>query len=146
MCVCVCAARTQTAFVYLSDVPPASGGETAFTKLLDAGVPPVEPKLGRLLVWPNVWTDEPSIADRRMYHEARELRRGIKYGANIWVRLTRNRNRFGGAAEKHRAAGSERAGGRKDEKDRRKHQRATDHTRTLVHIPDTPPEHVSSKN
>ena len=79
--------RILTAFVYLSDVPEAGGGETAFTKLLASGVPPVRPRTGRLLVWPNVWTDEPSIADRRMYHEAREVRSGVKYGANIWVRL-----------------------------------------------------------
>ena len=94
--------RILTAFVYLSDVPDGAGGETAFTKLIEHGVTPVQPRLGRLLVWPNVWIDEPSIADRRMYHEARELRHGVKYGANIWIRLTRNRNRFVAAG----AAGS----------------------------------------
>ena len=86
--------RILTAFVYLSDVPADGGGETAFTKLVAKGVEPVKPKLGRLLVWPNVWTDEPAIADRRMYHEARELKRGVKFGANIWIRLTDARNRF----------------------------------------------------
>ena len=84
--------RILTAFVYLSDVPADGGGETAFTKLVAKGVEPVKPKLGRLLVWPNVWTDEPAIADRRMYHEARELKRGVKFGANVWVRLHRLRH------------------------------------------------------
>ena len=83
--------RILTAFVYLSDVPEGAGGETAFTKLVQHGVPPVQPKLGRLLVWPNVWIDEPAIADKRMYHEARELHAGVKYGANIWIRLTRGK-------------------------------------------------------
>jgi hypothetical protein len=88
--------RILTAFVYLNDVADGAGGETAFTRLVHAGVPAVQPRLGRLLVWPNVFTDEPALADRRMHHEARTLRHGVKYGANVWIRLrSRARGRRG---------------------------------------------------
>lgn len=75
--------RILTAFVYLSDLPPDGGGETAFTKLGRV----VQPRLGRLIVWPNVWLRHPTTVDQRMYHEARAVRRGVKYGCNVWVRL-----------------------------------------------------------
>jgi hypothetical protein len=77
----------------LSPSQVGSGGETAFTKL---NVPPVVPRLGRLVVWPNVMTDETAgpRADIRMYHEAQQLTRGVKYAANIWVRLSNRRHRL----------------------------------------------------
>ena len=78
--------RILTAFVYLSDVPHDGGGETAFTRVRAR----TAPKLGRLLVWPNVRTDEPTLADERMHHEARTLRRGEKWGLNVWIRLSRD--------------------------------------------------------
>ena len=78
--------RILTAFVYLSDVPNGAGGETAFTRLR---VSPVRPRRGRLLVWPNVQVDEPVMADKRMFHEARVLRSGVKYGMNVWLNLAR---------------------------------------------------------
>ena len=79
--------RILTAFVYLSDTPERGGGETAFTRLRTV----VAPKLGRLLVFPNVRTDEPALADVRMHHEARTLNIGEKWGLNVWVRLSRDR-------------------------------------------------------
>jgi hypothetical protein len=33
-------------------------------------------------------------ADIRMYHEAQQLTRGVKYAANIWVRLSNRRHRL----------------------------------------------------
>ena len=40
-----------------------------------------------MIVWPNVWTAEPTSHDYRMMHEAREVSKGVKYGANVWLRL-----------------------------------------------------------
>lgn len=79
--------RILTAFVFLNDMTEGAGGETAFTKL--RGMTPVRPRLGRLLLWPNVWPDKPTMPDMRMYHEARVVRSGIKYACNIWIRLKR---------------------------------------------------------
>ncbi len=74
--------RIATIFLYLSD---AGGGETRFTDL--PGKPAVQPQRGRAIVWPNVWTAEPSSHDFRMMHEASTVTAGIKYGANVWVRM-----------------------------------------------------------
>lgn len=76
--------RILTAFMYLSG-GDVEGGETAFTDL--PGQPAVAPRLGRMIVWPNVWTAEPTTHDHRMMHEARAVTKGVKYGANVWLRL-----------------------------------------------------------
>ena len=75
--------RVLTAFMYLST--PAAGGETAFPR--HPGVSPVEARAGRLLVWPNVHSDRVLENNLRMKHEARPVRAGVKYGANIWLRM-----------------------------------------------------------
>ena len=80
--------RIMTAFMYLSDVE--GGGETAFTDL--PGNPSAKPQLGRMIVWPNVWTAEPTSHDHRMMHEARPVTQGVKYGANVWIRMYPNDN------------------------------------------------------
>ena len=86
--------RALTALLYLSDLPEGGGGETAFPRLTQAhgGAPlAVAPRVGRLLVWPNVRDDEPTlgVADLRMLHEARTVTAGTKLAANVWVRLHR---------------------------------------------------------
>jgi prolyl 4-hydroxylase len=73
--------RILTFFLYLSDVE--EGGATRFTKLgLD-----IRPKKGRALVWPSVMSDDPSMWDKRMFHEARDVIRGEKRAANHWIHL-----------------------------------------------------------
>ena len=70
--------RTWTAMIYLNE--PRSGGATRF-KLLDF---PIEPKLGRILIWnnmaldgsPNPWT----------LHEGMPVERGTKYIVTKWYR------------------------------------------------------------
>ena len=44
------------------------------------------PRLGRMIIWPNVWSAEPSSQDNRMMHEARPVAAGVKYGVNVWLR------------------------------------------------------------
>jgi hypothetical protein len=83
--------RLLTVFLYLSD--DFEGGETRFTKL---GLS-VTPRRGRAVMWPSVvetTTEEQKegeggrrswTKDGRTTHEAREVRRGTKYGANAWI-------------------------------------------------------------
>lgn len=77
--------RIMTAFMYLNDVPEGGGGETRFTDL--EHTPAVAPRLGRMIVWPNVWTMEPTSHDHRMMHEACPTTRDLKFGANVWIRM-----------------------------------------------------------
>ena len=72
--------RTQTIFVYLSDVE--SGGETAFP---NAGKR-VKPKKGRALHWFNI---EPNTLQNLecSLHGGTPVKRGQKWAANIWIRL-----------------------------------------------------------
>ena len=74
--------RILTFFLYLSDVE--EGGATAFNRLDGLAVPP---KKGRALIWPSVLNEDPSQPDRRMFHEARPVLRGVKYAANHWIHL-----------------------------------------------------------
>ncbi|KAL3809185.1 hypothetical protein ACHAXA_000704 [Cyclostephanos tholiformis] len=83
--------RILTFFLYLNDVE--NGGETRFTTLdID-----VKPKKGRALVWSSVMNDDPNRSDARMYHEAKEVLKGIKYAANHWIHQFdfRNANLWG---------------------------------------------------
>lgn len=87
--------RMLTAFLYLSELPEGSGGETVFTQLPGSGRGrrrsplAIAPRVGMLAVWPNVRADRPArgVPDMRMLHESRTVTRGVKYSANIWVRL-----------------------------------------------------------
>ena len=83
--------RVLTAYLYLSDLPADGGGETAFARLGGDGGLAIAPQVGRLLVWPNVRDDNPArgVADMRMLHSAQKVKRGVKFGANVWVRLHR---------------------------------------------------------
>jgi len=73
--------RILTFFLYLSDVE--EGGETYFNKLKIA----VTPKKGKALVWPSVLDEDPEFWDDRMYHEAKDVIRGLKRAANHWIHL-----------------------------------------------------------
>ena len=70
--------RILTVFLYLNDVE--DGGETDFPLL---GLS-VTPKRGRVVLWPSVLNDDPHLKDERTNHQAKPVRRGIKFGANAW--------------------------------------------------------------
>lgn len=71
--------RIYTFFVYLTDVPKHAGGTTFFPKLnkhFSAGK-------GQAIFWSNMVDGKD---DKRTLHSGTELKEGIKYGLNIWVR------------------------------------------------------------
>lgn len=78
--------RVLTFFLYLSDVE--EGGATRLTDLVGDGEEElyidIQPKIGRALIWPNVYDDDPLSMDVRTFHEALPVARGTKYGANAW--------------------------------------------------------------
>jgi prolyl 4-hydroxylase len=71
--------RILTVFLYLSDVE--EGGGTNFP-VLDLTV---EPKRGRVLIWPSVLDEDPHQVDPRTNHQALEVIKGKKFGANAWL-------------------------------------------------------------
>ena len=71
--------REFTFFVYLNDVPKGSGGTTHFPKLNKH----FKAKKGEAIFWSNMVNGED---DSRMLHSGTELKKGVKYGLNIWVR------------------------------------------------------------
>jgi prolyl 4-hydroxylase len=71
--------RMLTVFLYLSDVE--EGGGTNFP-VLDLTV---EPKRGRVLIWPSVLDEDPHQVDPRTNHQALEVIKGKKFGANAWL-------------------------------------------------------------
>ena len=81
--------RIVTFFLYLNDVE--DGGATRFNDISeeDEGLSiDVMPKKGTALLWPSVYDSHPSSRmDDRTYHEALVVKKGMKYGANAWLRL-----------------------------------------------------------
>lgn len=73
--------RILTFFLYLSDVE--EGGATNFPDLEIA----VQPKVGRALLWPSVLDSEPKDKEPRTDHEAQNVIKGLKFGANAWLHL-----------------------------------------------------------
>ena len=71
--------RILTFFLYLNDVE--EGGETYFPQL---GLS-VAAEKGKALVWPSVDDANPDLWDRRTYHEAKPVVKGVKYAANHWI-------------------------------------------------------------
>jgi prolyl 4-hydroxylase len=71
--------REITFFVYLNDVPDGAGGETQFTKLNKV----FKAKKGQAIFWHNAKNGE---VDKNTLHSGTELKKGTKYGLNIWVR------------------------------------------------------------
>ena len=75
--------RKYTFFVYLTDVPKNVGGTTYFPKLQKH----FTGKKGDAIFWDNI--DNNGKEDTRMLHSGTELKKGKKYGLNIWVREKR---------------------------------------------------------
>lgn len=74
-----CGARIMTIFLYLNDVE--EGGGTRFPKLDITQ----QPKKGSALLWPNVMDEDPLEEEKRTFHEALPVTKGVKYGANSWI-------------------------------------------------------------
>lgn len=66
--------RMLTVYMYLNDVE--AGGSTRFNDLDIA----VQPKRGRVVIWPSVLDKDTSQKDPRTRHEAMPVERGVKYG------------------------------------------------------------------
>jgi prolyl 4-hydroxylase len=62
---------------------PGFPGETNFPRNHNLSV---RPKKGRAVVWPSVLDSNPNMKDGRSDHQAMPVIRGVKYGANAWVR------------------------------------------------------------
>jgi prolyl 4-hydroxylase len=73
--------RILTVFLYLNAVE--EGGGTHFP-LLDLTV---EPKQGRVLIWPSVLDESPHDMDDRTEHEALAVIKGQKFGSNAWIHM-----------------------------------------------------------
>ena len=71
--------RILTVFLYLNEVE--EGGGTDFPEL---GIT-VQPKQGRVLIWPSVKDGNPDEKDPLTRHQALPVLKGVKYGANAWV-------------------------------------------------------------
>ena len=72
--------RKYTFFIYLTDVPEGVGGKTYFPKIdkhFSGGK-------GDAIFWDNIL--ENGEEDNRTLHSGTELKKGKKYGLNIWVR------------------------------------------------------------
>jgi prolyl 4-hydroxylase len=71
--------REKTAYIYLND--DFDGGHTVFPR---AGVD-LQPRKGRCALWKNIERDTGKIL-KESEHAAQPVRRGIKWGANVWIR------------------------------------------------------------
>lgn len=77
--------RILTIFLYLNDMEDEAGGGTNFPRL-DLTV---QPKLGRALIWPSVLNERANEMDPLTHHQALEVTKGVKYGANSWIHQRR---------------------------------------------------------
>lgn len=71
--------RMLTVYFYLSDVE--KGGGTNFPDLEMT----VQPKRGRVVIWPSVLDSDPTVKDGRTQHAALPVEAGVKYGINAWI-------------------------------------------------------------
>jgi prolyl 4-hydroxylase len=69
--------RIFTVFLYLNDVE--EGGGTHFPQLSIT----VQPKRGRVVIWPSVHDHDPNKKDSLTHHEALPVIKGIKYGGKF---------------------------------------------------------------
>lgn len=76
-----CGPRILTFYMYLSDVE--EGGETAFPMMNKS----VKPKKGSAVLWPSTYNNNPEQQDPRTHHEAKPVKKGVKFGANSWIHL-----------------------------------------------------------
>jgi prolyl 4-hydroxylase len=74
--------RLLTFFIYFNEVE--EGGGTRFPKLNNLTI---EPKQGRVLIWPSILDDDVNGEDPRTNHEALAVVKGYKYAANAWIHL-----------------------------------------------------------
>ncbi len=77
--------RVYTFYMYLNDVE--EGGETRFNDVGESPGATVTPKKGRVALWPSVWDNDPTRKEYRTGHEAMPVKKGVKYGANMWLHL-----------------------------------------------------------
>ena len=71
--------REQTFFIYLNNVPDKEGGKTHFPKIGKT----FQGKKGEAIFWRNMIDGK---EDKNTLHSGTELKNGIKYGLNVWVR------------------------------------------------------------
>ena len=71
--------REQTFFVYLNNVPDKEGGKTHFPRIGKT----FQGKKGEAIFWRNMVNGK---EDKNTLHSGTELKNGIKYGLNVWVR------------------------------------------------------------
>jgi len=71
--------RVLTVFLYLNNVE--SGGGTHFPFLGDLVI---QPKQGRIVLWPSVLNNFPDDVDNRTMHQALPVEAGVKYSVNSW--------------------------------------------------------------
>ena len=74
--------RLLTFFIYFNEVE--EGGGTRFPELNNLTI---QPKQGRVLIWPSVLDEDVNAQDERTDHEALAVERGEKYAANAWLHL-----------------------------------------------------------
>eukprot|EP00986_Skeletonema_menzelii_P020555 scaffold31611_cov160-Skeletonema_menzelii.AAC.3 len=74
--------RLLTFFIYFNSVE--EGGGTRFPKLNNLTI---EPKQGRVLIWPSILDEDVNAQDERTDHEALAVTKGEKYAANAWLHL-----------------------------------------------------------
>jgi hypothetical protein len=77
--------REWTVLIYLNDVEPGDGGETAF---VSTGTTPllVQPKAGRAVIWRNLLPS--GFVDTNTMHAGLPPKRGSKYAINVWTRTS----------------------------------------------------------
>lgn len=76
--------RMLTAYMYLNDQETSDGGgETDFPRL-NVTLRPVK---GTLAIWPSVISTDLFSREDRTDHEAMPVKRGVKYGANLWIHM-----------------------------------------------------------
>lgn len=71
--------RVLTVYMYLNNVE--QGGGTSFPTL-DVTI---MPKLGRVVIWPSVFNEDPNQPDQRTEHQALPVEKGVKYGTLLRI-------------------------------------------------------------
>lgn len=75
--------RLLTFFIYFNEVE--KGGATRFPTLQWPEGLTVEPRQGRVLIWPSVLDRDLLSEDPQTFHEAMPVEAGEKYSANVWI-------------------------------------------------------------